>query len=273
MVDSTNIPQKETWANYLGRKRRYRVRWVGKHTIRALSQFMRKQSAFADAPVMDGKSFPWVAPFSENWTQIHGEILEILKHREAIPLFHEISDEQRNISKGDNWRTYILFGFGKKLLKNSAQAPVTTQLLEKVPNLQSAWFSILSPNYHIPAHRGVTTGILRAHLGLVIPKDAEKCRMRVDDQICVWRQGELFVFDDTYDHEVWNETEDERVVLIFDFDRPMRFWGRVINKIFLQALKLTAYYQEPRKKMQSYEDRFERMVRRGEDNLEKMSGH
>ena len=118
-----------------------------------------------------------------------------------------------------------------------------------MPNLQTAWFSILGPGYHIPAHRGVSKGIVRAHLGLIIPKEAEKCRMRVGDTINVWRPGEIFVFDDTYEHEVWNDTEEERVILLFDFDRPMRFWGRLVNSTFVRLMKLTAYYQEPKKNM------------------------
>jgi beta-hydroxylase len=175
------------------------------------------------------------------------------------------------IAKGTNWRTFILYGFGTKLEKNCRQAPVTVSLLEKVPNLQTAWFSILGPGYHIPAHRGVSKGILRAHLGLIIPKDAEKCHMRVGDTDNVWRPGELFVFDDTYEHEVWNDTDEERVILLFDFDRPMKFWGRLLNKTFVTGLKFTAYYQEPKKNMADFEDRFEAATRRANENLEKLS--
>lgn len=178
---------------------------------------------------------------------------------------------RKKISKGTNWRTFILFGFGNKLEKNAKQAPLTTKLLEAVPNLQTAWFSILSPGYHIPAHRGISKGIVRAHLGLLIPREAEKCRMRVGDTINVWRPGEIFVFDDTYEHEVWNDTDEERVILLFDFDRPMRFWGRLVNNTFLGLMKLTAFYQEPKKNLADYEDRFEAATRRANENLEKLS--
>ena len=79
------------------------------------------------------------------------------------------------------------------------------------------------------------------------------------------------MFDDTYDHEVWNDTDDERVILLFDFDRPMRFWGRLLNKSFVSLLKLTAYYQEPKKNMQTMEERFEAATRRADQNLEKLA--
>jgi len=186
-------------------------------------------------------------------------------------VFQQVSPDQKRIARGKKWRTFILFGFGTKLEKNCKQAPVTTRILESVPQLQTAWFSILGPGYHIPAHRGVTKGILRAHLGLLIPKDAENCYMRVAHTKNVWRPGEIFVFDDTYDHEVFNNTTDERVILLFDFNRPMRFWGRFLNGLFVRLLKMTAYYQEPKKNMQNFEDRFEAATQRANENVEKLA--
>ena len=224
-----------------------------------------------DTPVLDTKHFPFLANFTDTWETIRDEAIVILKHREAIPAFQEVSPDQKKISKGTNWRTFILFGFGKKMQKNCNQAPVTTRLLEAVPNLQTAWFSILSPGYHIPAHRGVSKGILRAHLGLLIPKNAEKCRLRVGDTTNIWHPGEIFVFDDTYEHEVWNDTTEERVILLFDFNRPMRFWGRILNSTLVYLLKLTAFYQEPKKNMVAFEERFEAATRRANENLEKLS--
>ena len=251
--------------------RRKRVKRYGKRFIRGIAEFLGRQSLVGNAPVLDMQHFPLLKTFPENWQAIRAEIVEILKHREAVPLFQEVSPDQMRISKGANWRTFILFGFGAKLAKNCGRAPLTTKLLEQVPNLQTAWFSILSPGYHIPAHRGVSKGILRAHLGLIIPRQPEKCRMRVGETINVWRPGEIFVFDDTYEHEVWNDTEDERVILLFDFDRPMRFWGRLVNKTFVGLMKLTAYYQEPKKNMRNFEDRFEAAARRANENYEKLS--
>lgn len=263
----------DSWVQRFRKARRQRVKKFGKILIRRLASFLGGQSTVGDAPVMDSKHFPLLKDFTDNWQTIRAEVTEILKHREAIPVFQDVSPDQKRISKGQNWRTFILFGFGAKLEKNCKQAPVTTRLLESVPELQTAWFSILGPGYHIPAHRGVTKGILRAHLGLIIPKQAEKCYMRVAHTINVWRPGEIFVFDDTYEHEVFNNTTDERVILLFDFNRPMRFWGRILNKTFVNLLKLTAYYQEPKKNMQNFEDRFEAATRRANDTMEKLSDH
>ncbi len=270
MTDTADTTSS-SWQKRFKKARRKRVKRFGKNLIRGLANFLGRQSLVGDAPVLDSKQFAFLKTFTDDWQAIRSEVTEILKHREAIPVFQDVSPDQMKISKGNNWRTFILFGFGEKLEKNCKQAPVTTRLLEAVPNLQTAWFSILGPGYHIPAHRGVSKGILRAHLGLIIPREAEKCRMRVGDTVNVWRPGEIFVFDDTYEHEVWNDTKEERVILLFDFDRPMKFWGRLVNSSFVRLLKLTAYYQEPKKNMATFEERFEAATRRANENLEKLS--
>jgi beta-hydroxylase len=141
--------------------------------------------------------------------------------------------------------------------------------LERIPNLQTAMFSILSPGYHIPAHKGVTKGILRAHIGLIVPDESDKCRIRIDDEIVAWKPGELFVFDDTYEHEVWNETDQERVILLFDFDRPMKFGGRLLNTLLLAAMKMTAFYRDPKKNLEASEARLERAIAKRNEMLER----
>ncbi len=253
------------------RERRRIVKRAGKKLIRNLADFLGRQSLVGNAPVLDNSHFAFLKTFEDNWQGMTTEVQAILKHREDIPVFQDVSPDQMRIAKGTNWRTFILYGFGTKLEKNCSQAPLTAKLLAQVPNIQTAWFSILGPNYHIPAHRGVTKGILRVHLGLIIPKDAKNCYLRVDDNIKVWQPGELFVFDDTYEHEVYNNTDDERVILLFDFDRPMGWLGRAVNGTFLSLMKLTAYYQEPKKNMATFEDRFEAATRRNNENYEKLS--
>jgi len=148
---------------------------------------------------------------------------------------------------------------------------VTTEILSRVPGIQTAFYSILAPGYHIPAHTGITKAVLRVYLGLIIPKQRGKCRIRVGDQIKAWEQGKAFVLDDTYEHEVWNDTDEERVILLFDFDRPMRLGGRMVSRLFLQLMKLTAFYQEPKKNLLDAEGRFAAAAQRASENLEKLA--
>jgi beta-hydroxylase len=269
-TEAQDMPTPERPKEISGFRRRF-IKKTGKKLVRTIAKFQSKQSLVPDTPHISKEYFDFLDPFVENWETIKAEAEAVLKFKEDIPGFQDISPDQYRLAKGRNWKTFVLFGFGERLEKNTELTPVTASILEKVPNLQIAMLSILSPGYHIPAHTGVTKGILRTHLGLIIPKDYEKCRIRVDDVITPWRPGEIFVFDDTYEHEVWNETDEERVILLFDFDRPMKFWGRFLNKAFLRLMKMTAYYQDPKKNIEDAEARFEAAVQRAEANMESMS--
>jgi beta-hydroxylase len=268
----TDIPEVavERPKEISGFKRQF-IKKNGKRLVRAIARFQSKQSLVPDTPHVSSEHFPFLQEFVDNWETIQAEAQAVMKFKEDIPGFQDISPDQYRLAKGRNWKTFVLFGFGERLQKNTELTPITASILEKVPNLQIAMLSILSPGYHIPAHTGVTKGILRTHLGLIIPKDYEKCRIRVDDVITPWKPGEIFVFDDTYEHEVWNDTDEERVILLFDFDRPMKFWGRFANKAFIKLMKMTAYYQDPKKNIASAEDKFEAAVKRAEANVEAMS--
>lgn len=247
------------------------VKRNGKRLMRRIARFQSSQSRVPDTPVIDNAHFDFLAPFQQNWETIQNEARAVLKYREAIPGFQDISPDQYRLATEQNWKTFVLFGFGKRLMKNTALTPKTASLLEKVPRLQTAMFSILAPGYHIPAHKGVTKGILRCHLGLIIPADRENCRIRVDDEIVAWEEGGIFVFDDTYEHEVWNDTDEERVILLFDFDRPMGLAGRTLNAILLGALKLTAFYKDPKRNLETAEARLESAIRQHDAQLEAMS--
>ena len=254
-------------ANRFTRTRDRLVTHYGWRMVRALDRVLAQQSLVGNSPILDNQDFTFVDDFTESWEVIRDEVLAILRHRAVIPAFHEISPEQRYISVGDNWRTFMLFGLGKKLERNCSHVPATTALLEGVPHVQTAWFSILAPGYHIPAYSGLSKGFVRVHLALVVPRDAQRCRMRVGDQLVVWHPGEVFVLDDTYVHEVWNDTPDERIVLIVDIDRPMRTVGRLMNATFARLVKRSAFYSATAQRMAGFEEQFDSAVRQaGSDN-------
>jgi len=256
---------------HLKNPRRAFIKKNGKKLMRAVANHQSKTSLVPDAPKVDPDLFEFLTPIRENWEIIRDEAKNVLNYRDQIPGFQEISPDQYRLATEKNWRTFVLFGFGERLEKNSQLAPKTADMLEKVPNIQTAMFSILAPGYHIPAHTGVTKGILRVHLGLIIPKDYEKCRIRVGDTITAWQPGEMFIIDDTYEHEVWNDTDEERVVLLLDFDRPMKWTGKLLNRIMLSAMKRTAFYQDPKKNLEDAEARFEAAIHQNSKNMEAMS--
>lgn len=262
--------QKKVPASFKQTRRRL-VKQFGKRVTRSMSDFLGRQSLVPDTPVLDPTQFAFTSKLEANWQEIRDEAAAILKYRDSIPSFDQVSPDQKRISKGGSWRTFFLFGFGEQLEKNCKKAPATAALLAQISGLQTAWFSILAPGYHIPAHRGVTKGILTCHLGLIIPQEREQCRIRVEDETLVWQEGKTLMFCDGYDHEVWNDTDEERTVLLIQFDRPMRLFGRIAAKTFINLLKLTAFYREPRKNIADFEDRFEAATKRANAALENMS--
>ena len=227
-----------------GRLRRTVIQ-AGKHTLRKVGEFQARHSRVSTEPVLPNAEFPWVADLERRWRQVREELDTVLVHPEDIPAFHQLSPDQQRISKGDNWKTFAFYIYGNRVDDNCARCPATGALLDRLPSLQNAWFSILAPRYHIPPHRGPTRAVIRCHLGLKVPAARERCWLRVDREICHWEEGRCLVFDDTYEHEVKNDTDEVRVVLFLDFDRPMDLPGRVLNRLVIAAIRASAYVKDP----------------------------
>jgi beta-hydroxylase len=130
------------------------------------------------------------------------------------------------------------------------------RLLRKIPGMKTAFFSILSPGKHIPAHRGAWDGILRLHLGLLIPEPREQCRIRIGNDYRTWREGEALIFDDTFNHEVWNDTDGYRVVLFVDFARPLRQPFHWLNNAFLNLAAFAPFLREAGERQKRWERDF-----------------
>ena len=156
-----------------------------------------QQSLVGVQPIINNNHFTFVKLLEENWDSIYDELIEVLRYRDLIPSFHEISKEQYKISKGKKWKTFAFFSFGRKFKYNCSYAPNTVKLLECIPNLQSAWFSVIAPGYHVPKHKGITRGILRSHLGLSIPNNPKECFMDIGNDRIYWQQGKVVIFDDS----------------------------------------------------------------------------
>lgn len=257
MSAELNDSKGEPW---LRRWRRRHVKRLGKRAVRRMAGVMARQSLVGDAPVLDSALFPWVARLEAAAPAIRSELDRVLELRDHLPPFQMISRDQRRITSGDRWKVYLFRGFGYPVDSHCRQCPATASVLDTVPDIQSAWFSILAPRAVITPHRGITKGIVRAHLGLKTPADRANCWMRVADRIVHWDDGRCFVFDDTYDHEVRNDTDEERVILIVDVERPMRPVGRAVGRAFNRGIRWTAYVQDARRKQAAWDERLETMI-------------
>lgn len=244
------------WADRLRKTRRRSIKNLGKRLTRGLDRFFAAQSKVGDPPTFDTGLFPFLETLEAHWEEIRAELEPLLAHRAVI------SPDQRRISKGEQWRTCFLYGFGYRSERNCQQCPRTAQLLEQIPGLRTAWFSILEPGTHIRAHHGPTKGVIVFHLPLIVPADRPNCFIRVASHHHHWEPGRSFAFDDTYEHEVRNDTDEHRVVLIFHANRPMKWPGRIANRLFQGAIRRSAYIRDPLRNLSGWAERFDSAIRR-----------
>jgi aspartyl/asparaginyl beta-hydroxylase (cupin superfamily) len=230
---------------------------VGERLLWRIEKLIARSSRVAEATFLDAGSFPWTQRLEAGWAEIRAELDRVLEDREALPNFQDISVDQASITNDDKWKTYFLYGYGFKSQANCARCPQTARLCQEIPGMKTAFFSILSPHKHIEAHRGPYKGVLRYHLGLQIPEPVDACAIRVGTDIRHWSEGGSLVFDDTYDHEAWNETDDVRVVLFVDFVRPLRFPASALNWLVLQAIAFSPFVGDAKRRQHDWEQRFE----------------
>ncbi|MDE0853968.1 MAG: aspartyl/asparaginyl beta-hydroxylase domain-containing protein [Nevskia sp.] len=221
-----------------------------------LESAVARVSVLPDSAVYDPADFPWVRKFEAGWRTIRAELDQVLAYRDQMPSFHEIIKEVGTITSDDSWKTFFLLGAGMDCSENARRCPQTMQLLRGIPGASTAFFSILSPGKHIPAHRGAYNGVLRFHLGLLVPEPRERCRIRIGNRIQSWNEGEALIFDDSFNHEVWNDTDGWRVVLFVDFARPLRQPWHWLNRSLIGLGPLAPFLREAGQKQKAWEKKF-----------------
>jgi aspartate beta-hydroxylase/beta-hydroxylase len=183
---------------------------------------------------------PELLELDRNFGVIREELMGILPEKNAIPRYHELDQMQYNISARVNpdkdWKIYPLNIMGVKPDAFCGRCPRTMSMLEQIPGLFEAFFSILEGGKSVPPHEGPYRGYLRYHLGLLVPeKDPPSIRLK--DQIYTWKEGESVLFDDSWEHEVFNRCQEDRVVLIVDIRRPMPLPFDAINRVAQRIMK------------------------------------
>jgi aspartyl/asparaginyl beta-hydroxylase (cupin superfamily) len=221
-----------------------------------LESFVAEVSVNGDPPIYDAQTFPWVVTLEVDWKKIRAELDQVMKFRDQIPSFQDILKEVSTIQTDNDWKTFFLAGIGMDCSENAKRCPETMRLLGKIPGMKTAFFSILSPRKHIPAHRGAYNGILRFHLGLLVPEPREQVRIRIGNDFRSWSEGKALLFDDTFNHEVWNDTDGYRVVLFVDFARPLKQPWHWMNERFLSIGAFAPFLREAGKKQTAWQKKF-----------------
>ncbi|MBD1807833.1 aspartyl/asparaginyl beta-hydroxylase domain-containing protein [Microcoleus sp. FACHB-SPT15] len=229
--------------------------------VKKLENWVARSSLVGNSTFFSVEQFPWATQLEENWLVIRKELEQVLEYVDELPNFQDISPRQRRIANDNRWKTYFFFAFGFKATKNCERCPETTKLLEQIPGMKVAFFSILAPGKHIPEHRGKYIGVIRYHLGLMVPEPKTACRIRVNDEVAYWEEGKSLLFDDTFPHEVWNDTNGYRVVLFLDIVRPLRFPLSVVNSLACRLIAASPIIQDAKANHESWEKRFAEVVK------------
>lgn len=224
--------------------------WVESQVLRA--------SDVGESAFFDTSAFPWVHAVEASTAEIIAEVDALLAIRTRLPAVQEISEEIGYITKDDGWKTFMLMGYGVRSRRNEQLCPQTTRALRNIPGLRTAFFSILEPGKHLPPHRGPYNGVLRLHLGLVVPNDRTRCWIRVLDQSRHWEPGKVLVFNDANEHEAHNDTGEVRVVLFVDFLRPCRWPVSWLNRLVVFAARFSPFVRKARRNERAWEQEFDR---------------
>lgn len=231
--------------------RRPLVYRIGKKLRRQMDGVVAKGSLVSNDAFVDPRTFEWTGRLGIEWEAIRAEAQSLMPNLSGVPPLRHVSPDHRRIMLEDDWRTFFLWGYGYRVDENCRRCPNTAALVDTIPRLNSAFFSILMPGSHIASHRGPTKALLTCHLGLMVPNDSG-CRMQLDGAEARWREGEWLVFDDTYRHEVWNDTSEPRVVLLVQVRRPVHGIGRLMAGFVLGGIRLSPFVQEGRRNLAAW---------------------
>jgi len=196
-------------------------------------------------PILDANVyFPEAAAFADAWQDIRDEAEPLVARLNSVPRFHEIMREQEEISLNDNrdWRIFVLKAYGVPCAKNMEACPRLAAIVEAIPSVLSASISFMAPHKHIPPHRGPFRGVIRFYLGLSIPLHADgrpAAVLKVDGREYRVGDGEWMVWDDTYPHEVLNDSDTVRSVLVLDvWRRDMPLDMELFSRLLLGAVRM-----------------------------------
>jgi beta-hydroxylase len=196
----------------------------------------------AQQPIMDLDKFHELDEIQDNWETIREEVLNLYRNH----YFEQTKQSGAQSSYDIGFRTFFKYGWSKFYLKwygythDSAKqlCPNTVRILEKIPSVNGAMFTILPAGGQLTRHLDPVACSLRYHLGLETP-NSDDCFINIDEIPYSWRNGEALLFDETYPHYAKNNSDKPRLILMCDVERPMNFIGRFINWCFKGLMRMT----------------------------------
>ena len=171
--------------------------------------------------------FAWTGALAAALPAIRAEAEAVMAHGDGIAPYVEADPDRPNkghaLLADARWSAFHLFRNGLPIADHAARCPATMAALAEAPlpringTAPMALFSILAPHTHIPPHNGMLNTRLICHLPLIVP---DGCRLRVGAETRDVRAGEVLLFDDSIEHEAWNDSDAPRAILLFEVWRP-----------------------------------------------------
>lgn len=194
----------------------------------------------------------------ENWRIMRKELDAYLAShkRDALPFMDSVKGTEfvSNTIKPDgtkqkDWRIIPILMGNKIVEQTKKDFPFTTNLITH-PDIVTAMFSVLEPGTQIPPHCGYYKGIIRYHLGMIIPRERDKVFICVNQKKYHWREGEGVLSDDLYAHQVYNYSDELRIVLFLDVVRPLSEPLNTMNRYVCKIVSNSSFIADLNKKLE-----------------------
>ena len=199
---------------------------------------------------------------TEHFPAIKHEFERVLQREGELPRYHDIDSGEKEISDAcsKKWNVFMLHLLGYDVQEARVLCPTLMGLLQDIPHVIQAFFSILEPGKSIPLHEGPYLGYLRYHLGIHVPKNNPPSII-VNEQPYTWREGQAVLFDDSWPHEVRNDADEFRAVLIIDVLRPLPWLPHAINRLTTSVIARYTYGRSVMKKVLRYGGEIQPLLR------------
>lgn len=186
----------------------------------------------------DPNNYDWAIYLLENKAEITAELKSFFDDKKGELKAHFYGEE---LESDTSWQTHSFKTWGIDVFSNLEKCPYIGKFLTSHPMVISASINLLGANSKIKVHRGDTNAIFRCHLGLDIPGEVPDCGFSVGDEHRSWEEGELLIFNDASEHYAWNNTENDRIIFLFDVMLPPFISDRKSVCINVRAFLLLQY--------------------------------
>ncbi len=226
--------------HYRGRVRHAFGRQLTDHStvLAPYNAIMYAFSGVPNTPYQRLEDFPELQPLVDNWQMIRDEASQ-LQQGGAIKAAETHNDAGFNSFFKTGWTRFYLKWYDGPLPSAQQLCPKTVALVESIPSINAAMFTVLPPGARLVKHRDPFAGSLRYHMGLITPNSPE-CFIEVDGERYWWKDGEAVMFDETFIHYAHNQTDTTRIIFFADIERPLtnpvaRWLNRFFKGVVMRA--------------------------------------